>query len=149
MRIFSSKKNSAAFGLLDLIVLLSISSIILALSVPQIHAFSQAGKLRNESRRLKSTLKSLTVASLQHQDDVALTLYSDEYVITYPAGSSDFSTNSHRLHHTIAIDLGSLTERKIVFYKGGVNSPASIKLTTGTSYCTIIISLRGRVRSEC
>jgi len=143
------KYHSAGFGLIDLLILLSISSIILALSVPQISAFSQAGILRHETRRLESTIKSLTIASLQHRESLALTLYPDRYTIYYPSAVSPLPSVNHQLHRSVSIDLGSHDKREIVFYQSGVNSPSSINLLGKHQSCTVVLSLRGRVRSEC
>ncbi|MBX7137757.1 MAG: hypothetical protein K1X83_07205 [Oligoflexia bacterium] len=132
-------------SLLELIGALLISAALVLLTVPRLSQLRERTFLRLAAEKLQLEIERAYLLSRLENSRIEISAQSD---------SISFSRNG-KILRAVPLAKGlrlSFTNRRageIVFYQGQSASPATLMLSTGTSSCTLTISLRGRVKLQC
>lgn len=134
-------KNSLGSSLLEFVVLLLVSSLIVASSVSLWGQSLVRAQIRLESKVLQATLTQARLLALQGGEPVTIVL----------------TRSSYRIEHARVFQAHTLPERyslvspseQIVFFPTGVTTPRTLEVLFQGLSCRIIISLYGRVRDVC
>jgi len=148
MRPNAASNINRGFHTIDLAVAILLLGLLAAISVPSIRETLHGHTLKSETRHLKSTMEQLTLQAAQREERILLTIGQAEYTARI-GGSDGPLLITREFQDPVTALLTSIPPRTIYFHKSGVSSPASITLTTGSEYCSVILSLRGRVSVEC
>jgi len=134
---------SKAHTLLELCLVLGMAAILIGAGTLSLQSSIKSKKIKAEAKHLVVLLDSLSVQARQHEKDIRLQINETGY-----AGYKD----------KICFLQGSLpkplkfidgTSQALLFLRNGVSSPGTLRLSDGKETCFVIISLRGRVRSQC
>ena len=123
---------------------MAITLVLVAISVPS--AVSLSAK--------HHVLQDLTLIRLTVERFINLaSITGREYEVRIRPPTIEVTTLGHRLVYRsrqIRSMLGrALEEKLLVIYPSGALSPATIELHNARASCSLIISLRGRIRSTC
>lgn len=136
----------AGFTLLESLVAISIITVGLAATAHSFTAYRRDAKLS----RTVSSLKLLVERAYSH----ALATRREIVVVIEPTNAKAQNTDGtehERLAFKapIAPELRNNQPQEIRLYPSISASPATITLRSGKSTCEVIVSLRGRVRTQC
>jgi prepilin-type N-terminal cleavage/methylation domain-containing protein len=149
----SSRRNSkgtfsevAGFTLLESLVAISIITLGLATAAHSFTAYKRDAKLS----RTASSLKLLVERAYSH----ALATRREMIVLIEPTEAKVQNANGTERERLtfkapIAPELRNNQPQEIRLYPSISASPATITLRLGKSTCEVIVSLRGRVRTQC
>lgn len=107
----------------------------------------RAAILRIEADRLARTVRRSALWALQAEEDLQLHLLTDKWQLYRADGEQILAT--HQLSPLVQIDHLPPVGSTVTFYSSGVLQPISISLKNNSKQCQVIISLRGRIRTEC
>lgn len=119
------------------IALVAILGVTASLSLPTLQI---RDALRNETLRLASNIHLLVAISRFREINFELNLQSNHYA-TQPT-----DILSHQLANGVQI---LSPHRSLRFYANGTVSPTSIVLSKDEARCSVVVSLRARVRTVC
>ncbi len=134
-------KNTHGNSLFEFVVLLFVSSLIVASSVPLWGQSLVRAQIRLESKDLQATLTQARLLALQGGEPVTIVLTRSSYRIEH---AQVFQT------YTLPDGYSLLSpSEQIVFFPTGVTTPRALEVLFQGLSCRIIISLYGRVRDVC
>ena len=144
--ITSRYRQIAAFTLLEALVVISIISITLATATNSLATYQRAQKLSGAA----SSLRLLIERSYSH----ALATRQEMRVVIEPTmaralTSADIERERLVFKAPLAPELRNNQTQEIHLYPSLSASPATATLRLGKSTCAVIVSLRGRVRTQC
>ena len=128
-------------GLPGLLGFMAILGIIMAMSIPSFSEWSHTATIKHEARAVEHLLNRLVLLAQEREGNITATI-SDSRIST----SGVFRVTKYvkpPLH------FGPLQEQAINFYPTGVTSPLSFYLSGYNMTCLFIVSLRGRIRTQC
>jgi Tfp pilus assembly protein PilE len=137
-------RSASGTHLLELAIAMFLLSILAGVSYPALKAFSSASCLKQEARRIALLLSSLSMEALQSEQTVTFSLGYASYSIT-----RGIRQTTGQLQKNVSFDLASSTGALLSFYPSGAASPATLTFKSGDRSCTLSLSLRGRVNSNC
>ncbi|NMC63700.1 MAG: hypothetical protein GYA55_11110 [SAR324 cluster bacterium] len=134
---------SRAYTLLEMCIVLCLVAIFLGAGTLSLKANIQSQRLKAEAKHMVVILDSLSLEARQKEKDIHLDINETGY-----AGYRDkicFLQGS--LPKPLKFSEGS--SKALIFLRNGVSSPGTLRLSDGKKTCLIVVSLRGRVRSQC
>jgi prepilin-type N-terminal cleavage/methylation domain-containing protein len=143
--------RESGFSLLEVLVTISIVATTCAIAIPQLASRSARLSLINEATSIRLFLERCQTLALSSRQAVEVIISQNKLLAIYQNPAA-FSLNPL---HTYTLKAGSNIEnnkgpsRSIVFYPSISASPDSFTITRSTHSCSIIISLRGRIRHVC
>jgi len=138
-------KPDTGTSYLEILTVMALIAILALISIPSLPDQSTRRKLKYEADQLVQAIKDLTLYARQSERPAALYITSKGYRAKTAA-----ATQLSKITHTFpAIISGPADHQTVRFYLNGVSSPQSITLQSGELNCTVLISLRSRVRREC
>ncbi len=133
-------KKIAAFSLLELLVVLAVTGISSLIAYVSLHDFSRTRLIR-EVDSFATQLESLALLAMQRDEDLSLSIKNDGYIVE--------AEEERLLNVKFAKGVTVETKKVIKLYRSGTVSPASFFIKKAGESCLVVISLRGRVRSDC
>lgn len=103
--------------------------------------------LKPEAKRLELALRRLNLASSHYESDIIFRCL-DKKCLANIRGNNTLILQ-HFFSDKVDLNLKSAQSNQVVFYNTGAVSPATFTLKEAFKTCSIIISLRGRIRSTC
>lgn len=134
------------FSLVEVLVTLGLISILASLAAPHLSAHAHRLVLRSEASAMRLFLERCAAYALSAQAPVEVALAKDSLTARHPGGAA---LGGHTLQHGATLEPLSQGESSLLFYPSISASPATMVLTRGGISCSIILSLRGRVRFVC
>lgn len=131
------RKNSAGFGLLEALLVLSLAAIFVA---GALEFFRERTNLKREILKLKYILENSQQEALSLGHEIKVELDSNS------VNTSSAKQKSYDLPQGLQF---KPAPRTIRFFGSGVNSPATVFLHSDSSECRLVLSLRGRIRVKC
>lgn len=141
------KNYSAGLTLLDLLISIVILAVLVLTASLSISKWLNAGALAQDIRRTSSTLEALQTLASQSSRDIDV-YFTKKQISAQYSDEPDKHIVEIALADSVEFSAASLPE-KITIHSRGTLSPKSINIANAKQLCTIFISLRGRVRSEC
>ena len=126
------------FSLLELLICIVIIGVISALATSRLPSLSKSLQVKHEAESLKILIENLTLLSQQKKENQTLKLSLNSYLIK----NKIYSLKT-------GINLTSSAGNLIIFYSSGVNTPSTIKFSSESKVCKLVLSLRGRVQIKC
>jgi len=140
-------KSEPGSSLLELLAYTAVLTIMLSTSAVAMRGYFKQMTLRAELYRMER--KIIFLRSFAVHSGCTTFLSITEEPIEYFLGSEcDQSLLSGELPLSNKIDFHS-NQSIYRFYPSGVATPGRIELSVGGSSCSLVLSLRGRIRSEC
>lgn len=139
------------FSLLEALVTISIISVLATIAVPQVSAQSKRLALRSEASSLRLFLERCSA--------YALTVRSPVEVVLSPRNLSPSTLSAqhqngpllgnYTLQNGVTLEPLAGGATSLLFYPSISASPATLVLNKGGISCSVVISLRGRIRFVC
>lgn len=134
------------FSLLETLAAVSIFGVIITLAIPQFRAHTSGLALRHEAATLQTFLELGAAYALTARTTIEVTAARESISVAHPDGTI---IATHRVRHNASLDFLKSSSLPLYFYPAISASPATLVLTKNGYVCSVIISLRGRVRTEC
>lgn len=134
------------FSLPELLVALALSSLMLAVSIPSIARWNSHRVLVAEGARLTLALENAYIAALSYGVPVTVSLKNNR-VRAFVGESRTLAT--YAPHAGVVVANKSVEQGDLSFYPTHTATPATLTITSSSGECSIIVSLRGRMRSTC
>lgn len=147
-REFKGVLSPLGFSLLEILITLSLVGLAVTLAVPQFTSASNRLALRSEANSLRLFIERFGAYSLASKLQVNLKISSDSLSATIKDGQI-IGTHSIKRGAQITLPMTNGASSSITLYPSISASPTTLVLSRRGSSCSIIISLRARVRTVC
>jgi type II secretory pathway pseudopilin PulG len=138
-----SPRDSLGFSLTETLFVVAITGMLIAASVPKISDIANRLVLRSEASSIRLFLERTFNFSLASRETIKVALNSGELIAAMRDNTPLFS---YRLKGGISL---APVSSPLIFYPTIAASPQTLLLKKGQSSCSVIISLRGRIRFSC
>lgn len=140
--------EAAGFHLLELTMVLLTVTALAGLGVWSASAL-QAVRLRGEANALAARIQESMLRALQQEQDFVLELTREGYAFS-PRSTDATPLFTHSLPRGMRVaGLEAGAKRVVRIYSSGTVTPETLTIETERMQCTIVLSLRGRVRLKC
>lgn len=136
----------AAFTLLEALVVISIISITLATATNSLVTYQRAQKLSGAASSLRLLMERTYSHALATRQEMRVVI---EPTMARALTSADIERERLVFKAPLAPELRNNQPQEIHLYPSLSASPATVTLRLGKSACAVIVSLRGRVRTQC
>lgn len=137
---------SRGFSLIETLATAALISALVGISLPSMAAWTSRRTVLIEARRLQGALERSYAAAALRARPITVTLPNSRMVT---AGTDSQLLFSFRAHRAVAFSFKSPEQNKLVFYPTHTVTPATILVRGESAECSVIVSLRGRIRREC
>lgn len=134
------------FSLIETLVTAAFISALVGISLPSMAAWVGRRTVFIEARRLQGALERSYAAALLRASPITVTIHNARIVAMHINEQPLFSYSAH---HAVAVSFKSAEQNKLVFYPTHTVTPATILVRGESAECSVIVSLRGRIRREC
>lgn len=135
--------HTRGFHLIEASLAVALAALIAAISLPSVRQLSRTQVLKSETRRFAALLEMLGVEALQRETEIQVTVEAQGYTVARP-GRQDAGLFAPEVRADVRA-----TASRLKFYPSGATTPATVILHAGDRTCSITLSLRGRVASQC
>ena len=140
---------NSGISLIDTLVALTLLGSLALVSAPTLSDLQRSRTLRSETEELRLFLEQLALNALQREERYSLDFTSTSIAVNIASGPHAGTVPSKRPLKSPITVVSPLGLNQLAFHSSGAASPATISLTDGKQYCSLYVSLRGRVRSQC
>jgi type II secretory pathway pseudopilin PulG len=134
------------FSLLETLLVVSFIGIVTTLAIPQFRSHTIGLALLSEATALQSFIELGAAYALTSRSVVSITAANE---VLIASSSEGVALASHRISHGVSLDLPNSSALPLYLYPSISASPATLVVTKSNRKCSVIISLRGRVRTAC
>jgi prepilin-type N-terminal cleavage/methylation domain-containing protein len=143
---FTPTRIQRGFSLLESLIVLAFTGVILAISIPQASDISRRLNLKSEASSIRLFLERCLSFSLSSRRTVQVAVNQSDLLASTEDGTPLFS---YKLKQGVTFT-GNLTAREPLFFYQMISaSPKTLTINKGSLSCSIVISLRGRIRFTC
>ena len=137
---------NSGFGVLEVLLTLGITSALAAVVLPSLARWAQHRAVYQESERVRLSLERSYLAALSFETPVTLSFSGSSTEAHLENGGALF-----KLFHpeNITVTLKSPEQKSLMFYPSHTATPTTIVIKSPYHECSVVLSLRGRVRSLC
>lgn len=136
----------AGFSLIELLIVLAVISALGAATFPAVGAWHGRYSLMVEGEKLRLFLERARLTALTHDAAVAVRFKPPQLFATTTTATPMFSYTPRQ---GVTVKNKSEDLKPIIFYSTITTTPTTLLVTNGTSECSVVISLRGRIRNGC
>lgn len=134
------------FSLIETLVTASFISALVGIALPSMTAWVGRRAVLIEAKRLQGALERCYATALLRARPVTVTFQDSRLVASTSDNRPLFSYSGHQ---TVKLQFKSREQNKLVFYPSHTVTPGTIIVRGESAECSVVISLRGRIRSEC
>jgi prepilin-type N-terminal cleavage/methylation domain-containing protein len=134
------------FSLIETLVTVSFISALVGIALPSMATWASHRTVFLESKRLQGALERCYSIAMLRERPITVTLQNSRMLASTSDNHLLFSYSGH---HAVELRFKSTEQNKLVFYPSHTVTPATIIVRGESSECSVVISLRGRIRSEC
>jgi len=134
------------FSLIEMLVTVSLVSALVGIALPSMGSWIGHRTVWLEAKRLQGALERCYSAAVLREQPVTVTFQRSRMTALITNSQPFFS---YVPHHAIELTFKSSEQNKLVFYPSHTVTPATILVRSASAECSVIVSLRGRIRSEC
>lgn len=139
------RRSAAGWSLLESLCVILVMAVISVTSWPRAHDWLTSGVTRRSAKLLANDLVWLSLASRSYENEVRLILNKHHYR-AYLLKDRKRILLRRRLAPIVTL---ISTSKQLSFHPSGVATPRRIRLLSRQRNCSVILSLRSRVRIEC
>ena len=133
-------------SLIELLLSMAITSILFSIAAPSLSSLRGREHVLAESARIRLALEQGYISALAH-DAVVVASFGDHGVdLVFARGPSILHLSPPP---GVTVRMKSPDQKEIAFYPTHAATPATVLIESGSLTCSIVVSLRGRVRSLC
>lgn len=125
---------------------MSIIGLLAALAVPQVSAYITRLTLRSEASSVRLFLERCSALALTARTQVNVAVSSTALAAQHLNGAL---IGTYTLQKGVTVNPLAGGATSLLFYPSISASPATLELSKGGRSCSIVISLRGRIRFVC
>lgn len=140
--------KESAFAALELVIVLAITGLMCFASFRVIDNYNRLA-LKQETERFASSLESYILLSVQKESDLKITFSAEGYKLITINEEDQGIIQAISFPRFLKIEPAASQEKEIFLYQSKVVSPTSFRVIRKDLSCSVILSLRGRVRTEC
>ena len=132
------------FSLIDLVLTLATTSIILAISVPNFKQLLVDSRFRRQLSLVHARLEKYILEARQLEQEVTIQFKDQEVTARVTSGQI-------HLIESLALpnNIGLKDAATITISNSGVVTPKTITFVSAYHQCSLVVSLRGRIREVC
>ena len=134
------------FSLIETLVTVSFISALVGIALPSMATWASRRTVFLESKRLQGALERCYSIAMLRERPITVTFQNSRMLASTSDNQLLFSYSGH---HAVELRFKSTEQDKLVFYPSHTVTPATIIVRGESSECSVVISLRGRTRSEC
>lgn len=134
------------FSLIETLLVLSLVASLGAIAVPSLAGWIPKHAVRLEARGVQLMLERAYGLALTRGTPITVEIAADHVVGSTTAGGIIFS---RKLRSPITTRFKGNEKGPLLFYPSHTASPATIVVESPSYLCSIVLSLRGRTRTEC
>jgi Tfp pilus assembly protein FimT len=134
------------WSLLELLLCVSLLGMSCALATPGISTWLDNRKLYECTEDLRLALERSYVAAISFREPIVVTFTRDGNVIGARGATTIFNLPPKP---GVSRTLKEVGKTNVVFYPSGSATPATVLVTSKSRACSLILSLRGRIRRAC
>ena len=143
---FTAHTTQHGFSLLESLTVLAFTGVILAISIPKASDISRRLNLKSEASSIRLFLERCLSFSLSSRRTVQVAVNQSDLLAATEDGIPLFS---YKLKQGVTFT-GNLNARDPLFFYQTISaSPKTLTINKGSLSCSIVISLRGRIRFTC
>lgn len=143
VRDFNSARGAS---IIEVTLSLALASAIFAAAIPSLYHIGSRQKVLNEATRVSSALEEAYLSALTHDSTVIASFIENHLDLS-------FGQAPRFLHLTpppgVILRLQSSEQKQITFYPTHTATPATVLVQNGDFSCSLVVSLRGRIRRAC
>ena len=130
-----------------MLVCISIYLLIVLGSVLSLSPFLVRNEVKSEARKLEFSLRRAILASSHHEHDIVFSC--DDHNCRANFRDNEETIFQHRLSAAVSLSIRSSQPNRVILYRSGTASPATLVISNQQRECSVILSLEARVRSTC
>ena len=134
------------YSLVETILCVGILSLSFTMTLPSLYRWRTHRQLFNAAEELRLALERCYVSATTHEEPVKISLRRDGVISGESTTRTLFSITPPS---SIAIKPKSPQQTELFFYPNHSATPGTVLITSPQGECSIIVSLRGRVRRVC
>lgn len=139
-------QHLSGFTLLETLIVLSITSIVIALAIPQFHTYTKHMTLRNEALKIRLFLESCAAYAIASRSTIEVLVSMTKLTAVQQGGDT---LKQHVVRNGAELTLLNPPEIPLLFHPTITASPKTLTLKKIDMICSVIVSLRGRIRIAC
>jgi prepilin-type N-terminal cleavage/methylation domain-containing protein len=136
----------AGFSLIELLIVLALISALSATTFPAVAAWHSRHLLMLESEKLRLFLERARLMALTHDTAVAVRFKPPQLFASTGASTPNFSYTPRQ---GVSVKNKSEDLKPVIFYSTMTTTPTTLVVAAGAAECSVIVSLRGRIRNGC
>jgi prepilin-type N-terminal cleavage/methylation domain-containing protein len=134
------------FSLIETLLVISLVASLGAIAVPSLAGWMPKHAVRLEARSVQIMLERSYGLAVTRGVPINVDIANDHITVSTGAGVIIFSRN---LRSPITTRFKGNEKGPLLFYPSHTASPATILIESPSYLCSIVLSLRGRTRTEC
>jgi hypothetical protein len=134
------------FSLIETLVTVSFISVLVGIALPSMAASAGRRAASLEAMRLQGALERCYSAAMLRERPITVTFQGTRMAASAIGNQPLFW---YAAQQGIALTFKSKDQNKLVFYPSHTATPATILVTSASATCSVVVSLRGRMRREC
>lgn len=134
------------FSLIETLLVTSLLASLGAIAIPSLAGWMPKHQAQVEARAVQLALERAYTIAVTRAIAVKVAISPGSITATTPSNSLLFA---HRLRAPVTARIKGDQKEAIYFYPSHTASPATIAVENNAYLCSLVVSLRGRIRKEC
>lgn len=134
------------FSVIELLIVLAVVSALGAITTPAVGAWHSRHSLIREGEKLRFFLERARLMALTHNTAIAVR-FEPSHLFATASGTTPLFSFYPR--NGVSVKNKSVELKPVIFYPTMTTTPSTILIKTALRECSVIVSLRGRIRNGC
>ena len=134
------------FSLIETLLVTSLLASLGAIAIPSLAGWMPRHQAQVEARAVQLALERAYAIAVTRATPVKVAISPKSVTATTPSNITLFA---HRLRSPVTARIKGDQKEALYFYPSHTTSPATITIENNSYLCSLVVSLRGRIRREC
>jgi prepilin-type N-terminal cleavage/methylation domain-containing protein len=134
------------FSLIETLLVTSLLASLGAIAIPLLAGWMPKHQAQVEARAVQLALEQAYVVAVTRGIPVKVGISLGSITAATPSNPTVFA---HRLRSPVTARIKGEQKEALFFYPSHTASPATITIENNSYLCSLVVSLRGRIRREC
>jgi prepilin-type N-terminal cleavage/methylation domain-containing protein len=134
------------FSLIETLLVTSLLASLGAIAIPSLAGWMPKHQAQVEARAVQLALERAYAIAVTRSIPIKVAISPGSITATTPSNITLFS---HRIRAPVATRIKGEQKEALYFYPSHTASPATITIENASYICSLVVSLRGRIRREC